>query len=643
MNMETGYELNVPVGDGNKDVKAIISNNEVIWERAIPTPKSGVAPLSFRATRAKPLLDWSITGKTYQAWTPSHEPQVGNNKLDNSKIEKSSTVANFTYTDSSVSFGSMTVGSTINSAEIKSEDTSYAFSFSGDTSKVSFALKCYDSSHTYLGDANKLFDEENRAVMTLLSNTAYIRLVITTTVQGNISLTNLMLNKGNTVMAFEPFGYLPNTGACPVQSVGDKAENLFTDKTIYHNTIGEDSFWYASSTSSSIMVEVQPNTKYYIKTNTVLPIFRIGLSAKRPDVLSKFVNTYRLTNTNSAEITTGDNINYLVFQGSQSLESTWLNELYVGQGYKIDVVSRGKNLWNWDDTSYRAGYYNSDGVWILHNAYKCGSFKVFPGTKITLNNSVYHNVTTLWNKGDFVKSTVNKTIVVPPDVDEIKIAYLLNAKEKNTQVEYGDVETAYEPYIEPKTSTIYLNSPLMADETLDSTGKREVEWGVKVFDGSERIARDASKNAYRYAFTDLNDAGVPKSFLYCSHFKNAEPALEGFDGTITTTPTSTAFRCWIWSNNFDSLDSFKSFLKSEYDAGHPVTVYYKLATPTSETVDVPQIPTLKGNTVLDVDTEVQPSNVSITYLSSGFEPQPLKTADGQMLYTNNNKPLSTLE
>lgn len=435
MNMETAYELSIPTsnpqplrtfdgeivytGDneplntptGNADVKEIASNNKIIWERAIPIQKSGETPLSFRATRAKPLLEWSITGKTYQAWTPSPEPQVGNNKLDNSKIEKSSTITNFTYTDSSVSFGSLSVGSTINSAEIKAEDTLYAFSFSGDSYKTQTAIKCYDSSHTYLGDANMLFFEGYNTVFSLLSNTAYIRLVITILVQGIVDLTNLMLNKGGTLMAFEPFKYLPNTGVCQVQGVGD-----------YDSETGE---------------------------------------------------------------------------------------------YKISVSSR------------------SGGQEI--------------------------------------------------------------------------------------TTPIYLNSPLMADEVLKSDGNREVKWGVKVFDGSERIARDASKNAYRYAFTDLNDAGVPKSFLYCSHFKNAEPSLEGFDGTINTTPTSTAFRCWIWSNNFDSLDSFKSFLSSEYAKGTPVTVYYQLATSTSETVSVPRIPTFKGNCTIDVDTEVQPTNMTAVYLGKDDE------------------------
>lgn len=605
---------------------------------------SGVPPIFIPDSNGKPLSEWSIIGNTYQAWTPSPEPTVGNNKLDNSKIEKSSTVTNFTYTDSSVSFGSMTVGSTINSTEIKSEDTSYAFSFSGDTSKVSFALKCYDSSHTYLGDANKLFDEENRAVMTLLANTVYIRLVITTTVQGNISLANLMLNKGNTVMAFEPFGYLPNTGACPVQGVGDKTENLFTDKTIYHNTIGEDSSWNYIQTSSSIMVEVQPNTKYYIKTETILPIFRIGLSRNRPDVLSKFNETYRLTNTNTLEITTGENINYLVFQGSQSLECTWLDELYVGQGYKVPVVTRGKNLFdiNAPYTTGSGGTRNYTISGLNPNLFYTCSFD-YP--EHTVPAAVYFNGGSTDYNGVYLGQTrtsrpnANGELTVsvrysmvsgtPPVVEDI-----ISGK-YHLQVEEGSTATDYEPY-HAETSTIYLNSPLMADEVLDSTGKREVEFKTIRLTSDVEWVNNAGGTG-RFA-TTIADAKIPTSQavvadIYCSHlpcvsanvlYKETNPCI-----ALNNTPS---YNVWVqrsyWDNN---LDNFKKWLDD-----NEVYLTYKLAESTSETVDVPQIPTLKGNTVLNVDTEVQPINMEITYKSG--DKNKAKTFDNdfyRLLFSNN--------
>lgn len=537
MNMETGYELNVPVGDGNKDVKAIISNNEVIWERAIPTPKSGVAPLSFRATRAKPLIDWEITGKTYQAWTPSPEPQIGNNKLDNSKIEKSATVTNFAYTDSSVSFGAMTVGSVINSAEIKAEDTSYAFSFMGDTNKVTFALRCYNSSHTYLGDANKIFDETGRAVMTTLANTVYVRLYITSTVQGNISLTNLMLNKGNTVMTFEPFGYLPNTGACPVQGVGD----------------------YDAETG-----------KYKI------PIVRRG------------------ENHPFGELEIGT--------------------LSASEGLPVIMYTRLRTK---DFTVLNSGTYTVEA--IAHNGEDLYCFVFEYDTE---TETFIRRIPESWAKMPYTFTIDSQR----------KIKFLVSKTNRDTDKIYpSEIKFASITNGETKTSTIYLSSPLMTDEVLDSEGKREVEWGKYVCTGDEYWTQIST----RFYSNAIDAFAKPTARCYCSHY-----IWDYGKGAFVGSGSS---RFSINDANYSSIGEFKSFLKSEYDAGHPVTVWYQLATPTSETVDVPEIPTIKGTTVLDVDTEVQPSNVSITYLSSGFEPQPLKTADGQTLYTNNNQPLNTLE
>ena len=76
---------------------------------------------------------------------------------------------------------------------------------------------------------------------------------------------------------------------------------------------------------------------------------------------------------------------------------------------------------------------------------------------------------------------------------------------------------------------------------------------------------------------------------------------------------------------------FKSYLAAQYAAGTPVTVWYVLATPETAVVNEPlrkigdyadtvsyeqagvQIPTNRGNTVIDVDTTLKPSGMSLTY------------------------------
>lgn len=110
-------------------------------------------------------------------------------------------------------------------------------------------------------------------------------------------------------------------------------------------------------------------------------------------------------------------------------------------------------------------------------------------------------------------------------------------------------------------------------------------------------------------------SGVTESF--CSHFKKAT-YYQTYNGTVigfsqrtgATIPT----RGFSFSLNGMTVEEFKSWLASEYAAGHPVTIWYEPETPTTATVSVPQIPTLKGTTIIDVDTELKPSEMTVEYL-----------------------------
>ena len=89
--------------------------------------------------------------------------------------------------------------------------------------------------------------------------------------------------------------------------------------------------------------------------------------------------------------------------------------------------------------------------------------------------------------------------------------------------------------------------------------------------------------------------------------------------------------CFGVVNQFNAPRDFKQFLAAQYSAGTPVTVWYVLATPTTSIVNEPlakigsyadvlnsadaavTIPTARGSNTLTVDTELQPSSMTITY------------------------------
>lgn len=117
---------------------------------------------------------------------------------------------------------------------------------------------------------------------------------------------------------------------------------------------------------------------------------------------------------------------------------------------------------------------------------------------------------------------------------------------------------------------------------------------------------------------------------YCSHYEclyHAEP----YDNDWNNVYYQSGSTLFFHDSRFATIADFKSYLAEQYAAGHPVTVWYVLATPTTGVVNEPlckigtyadelssedagvSIPTAKGQNTLTVDTDLQPSEMTITF------------------------------
>lgn len=117
-----------------------------------------------------------------------------------------------------------------------------------------------------------------------------------------------------------------------------------------------------------------------------------------------------------------------------------------------------------------------------------------------------------------------------------------------------------------------------------------------------------------------------------SHYKYMPRALPStmLDGEITT-GLGAGVAIWIKSDAYTTSADFKVYLAQQYANGTPVTIWYILATPETAVVNEPLakigdyadelhsedagviIPTAKGQNTLTVETELQPSEMTITY------------------------------
>jgi hypothetical protein len=103
------------------------------------------------------------------------------------------------------------------------------------------------------------------------------------------------------------------------------------------------------------------------------------------------------------------------------------------------------------------------------------------------------------------------------------------------------------------------------------------------------------------------------------------------NNTMSTFNATNDMRIVIHNDTYTTADDFKAYLQQLYSANTPVIVWYILATPQTAVVNEPlrkigdytdtlsmeqagvSIPTLNGQTVIDVDTTLKPSEVYIKY------------------------------
>ena len=153
--------------------------------------------------------------------------------------------------------------------------------------------------------------------------------------------------------------------------------------------------------------------------------------------------------------------------------------------------------------------------------------------------------------------------------------------------------------------------------------------GKYVFTGNENITRTQASIRSTRMYYVIN-AAMPSSPLYCTHFlqsssSNVYPPI----GQCYINGISN-FIMGVDGTQFETAADFKAFLQQQYAAGTPVTVWYVLAEPTTGIINEPlaeigdyadelhitdevMIPTIKGSNTLTVDTDLPPSEMTITY------------------------------
>ena len=307
----------------------------------------------------------------------------------------------------------------------------------------------------------------------------------------------------------------------------------------------------------------------------------------------------------------------------------------------VDVVGCGArtgNLWNEDyigintDVVYRP-LFVGDGVFTL-------------STDFERNGNITDIFLLSGNVSSGISSDANgayqgRNITARSVNGYITIAYRANARTGSDSLPYcktmlnlGSTALPYEPYGYklPVTTTngtdtvstpIYIGSePLhrigeYADYVGYSSGKIMRRIKKLVLTGEENWAHD---NVGTRNYIIINDAYAKGNRLtqcYCSHYTcvyNMEPFDDIPNDSIYINLFNNRARFFIKTEEYQTADSFKSYLAAQYTAGTPVTVWYVLSEPIEEDppVSFPEFTTLSGTNTLTVDTTIKPSEIDLT-------------------------------
>ncbi len=186
----------------------------------------------------------------------------------------------------------------------------------------------------------------------------------------------------------------------------------------------------------------------------------------------------------------------------------------------------------------------------------------------------------------------------------------------------------------PINTSIYLSEPLYKGDYISkdkSGGKVHRAWGVKVLEGSKDegivLATSPMNTWLRYPF------GIYISNLKIDYGANTQMYSDKMINNTTSENTTSAneymtfrktvdatTRVWLFvplkilgdeePNANTAIEKFKLWLSD-----NPLTIYYPLATPTEESIELPEIPTFDDTTIIETATEIQPENMEITYKS----------------------------
>jgi hypothetical protein len=219
----------------------------------------------------------------------------------------------------------------------------------------------------------------------------------------------------------------------------------------------------------------------------------------------------------------------------------------------------------------------SKNVEIKKGKYTHSSSYIQSGLYVSFDNLGYTMLSAQVGKKrtfEITEDTTYKTYFIWIDKGTV-----LNNVEIKLQLEVGDTATDFVEHREEKY-LLPIQQEMLEGDYIDSTEHHT--WEKLVLDGSEDWGASSSPNQVSTTYFSSNfDVAKSNSNYSISNYFSYAPDLWNKDkeGIYIDFLHGHDVRIRISKEKASTIAEFKSWLKSKYDEGNPVIIYYKLATP----------------------------------------------------------------
>lgn len=354
---------------------------------------------------------------------------------------------------------------------------------------------------------------------------------------------------------------------------------------------------------------------------------------------------------------------YFQNHGTQSKSNVQFTELMIKKSsvateyepygkYKIPVTVRGKNLYIPTKTNLTQNgvtfTMNDDNTFTVNGTPTANAY-FHIGSRFAIDTDKKYYLSGGGEKASlsaqlFVNGVQKNTVTVNTGVLEIPTTYgnepvneinlVINAKAgfvfENEVVKpmLSYIETdEYEPYVESITKNIYLDEPLRSigefADYIDFENQKVIrKIGEYAFTGDETFTKYSEQNYYNNGsvFDIFYPMGATLIYGFCNKAprdfsKTPATIVRDYLGHVNTN-RGIEFRNTNdnWGFTGSTVKEFKEWLKLQYETNNPIILNYIKKNFTETKIELSNIPTHKGTTVIDVGTTIEPSNMEVTYL-----------------------------